>query len=152
MNNLISIASVDITSEDSFNLLNSNNLHLICTANKKNSFANQLLSKLGESQIHIDKYCDMVNSKYEPGCLFPKYTLTLFPICNQESIIPIDQSLRKFFADSFEAQEKYFKSKTMIFCFDEHSWPDLTLVKSILEQELKIHQMEGIEAIYFYPF
>jgi hypothetical protein len=40
----------------------------------------------------------------------------------------------------------------MIFCFDEHSWHDLTLVKSILEQELKIHQMEGIEAIYFYPF
>jgi hypothetical protein len=114
--------------------------------------ANTLLTKLGESQLNIDRYCDMVNSKYEPGCLFPKHTLTLFPVLRQDKQLSMQQDLRKFFGDTFEAQEKYFKSNKMIFCYDEQSWPDMALVKAILQEELINRPLEGVESISFHPF
>jgi hypothetical protein len=114
--------------------------------------ANTLLTKLGESQLNIDRYCDMVNSNYEPGCLFPKHTLTLFPVLRQDKQLSMQQDLRKFFGDTFEAQEKYFKSNKMIFCFDEQSWPDMALVKTILQEELINRPLEGVESISFHPF
>lgn len=152
MSNLKNITVNEITSDDSINLLNSSKLHIICSAKKVGGLANTLLTKLGESQLNIDRYCDMVNSKYEPGCLFPKHTLTLFPILRQDKQLSMQQDLRKFFGDTFEAQEKYFKSNKMIFCFDEQSWPDMALVKAILQEELINRPLEGVESISFHPF
>ena len=152
MSNLKNITVNEITSDDSINLLNSSKLHIICSAKKVGGFANTLLTKLGESQLNIDRYCDMVNSKYEPGCLFPKHTLTLFPVLRQDKQLSMQQDLRKFFGDTFEAQEKYFKSNKMIFCFDEQSWPDMALVKAILQEELINRPLEGVESISFHPF
>jgi len=152
MSNLKNITVNEITSDDSINLLNSSKLHIICSAKKVGGLANTLLTKLGESQLNIDRYCDMVNSKYEPGCLFPKHTLTLFPVLRQDKQLTMQQDLRKFFGDTFEAQEKYFKSNKMIFCFDEQSWPDMALVKAILQEELINRPLEGVESISFHPF
>ena len=152
MSNLKNITINEITSDDSINLLNSSKLHIICSAKKVGGLANTLLTKLGESQLNIDRYCDMVNSKYEPGCLFPKHTLTLFPVLRQDKQLSMQQDLRKFFGDTFEAQEKYFKSNKMIFCFDEQSWPDMALVKAILQEELINRPLEGVESISFHPF
>jgi len=151
MSNLKNITVNEITSDDSINLLNSSKLHIICSAKKVGGLANTLLTKLGESQLNIDRYCDMVNSKYEPGCLFPKHTLTLFPVLRQDKQLSMQQDLRKFFGDTFEAQEKYFKSNKMIFCFDEQSWPDMALVKAILQEELINRPLEGVESISFHP-
>ena len=152
MSNLKNITVNEITSDDSINLLNSSKLHIICSAKKVGGLANTLLTKLGESQLNIDRYCDMVNSKYEPGCLFPKHTITLFPVLIQDKQLTMQQDLRKFFGDTFEAQEKYFKSNKMIFCFDEQSWPDMALVKAILQEELINRPLEGVESISFHPF
>ena len=152
MSNLKNITVNEITSDDSINLLNSSKLHIICSAKKVGGLANTLLTKLGESQLNIDRYCDMVNSKYEPGCLFPKHTITLFPVLRQDKQLSMQQDLRKFFGDTFEAQEKYFKSNKMIFCFDEQSWPDMALVKAILQEELINRPLEGVESISFHPF
>ena len=152
MSNLKNITVNEITSDDSINLLNSSKLHIICSAKKVGGLANTLLTKLGESQLNIDRYCDMVNSKYEPGCLFPKHTLTLFPVLRQDKQLTMQQDLRKFFGDTFEAQEKYFKSNKMIFCFDEQSWPDMALIKAILQEELINRPLEGVESISFHPF
>ena len=152
MSNLKNITVNEITSDDSINLLNSSKLHIICSAKKVGGLANTLLTKLGESQLNIDRYCDMVNSKYEPGCLFPKHTLTLFTVLRQDKQLTMQQDLRKFFGDTFEAQEKYFKSNKMIFCFDEQSWPDMALVKAILQEELINRPLEGVESISFHPF
>jgi len=152
MSNLKNITVNEITSDDSINLLNSSKLHIICSAKKVGGLANTLLTKLGESQLNINRYCDMVNSKYEPGCLFPKHTLTLFPVLRQDKQLSMQQDLRKFFGDTFEAQEKYFKSNKMIFCFDEQSWPDMALVKAILQEELINRPLEGVESISFHPF
>ena len=152
MSNLKNITVNEITSDDSINLLNSSKLHIICSAKKVGGLANTLLTKLGESQLNIDRYCDMVNSKYEPGCLFPKHTITLFPVLRQDKQLTMQQDLRKFFGDTFEAQEKYFKSNNMIFCFDEQSWPDMALVKTILQEELINRPLEGVESISFHPF
>ena len=152
MSNLKNITVNEITSDDSINLLNSSKLHIICSAKKVGGLANTLLTKLGESQLNIDRYCDMVNSKYEPGCLFPKHTITLFPVLRQDKQLTMQQDLRKFFGDTFEAQEKYFKSNKMIFCFDEQSWPDMALVKAILQEELINRPLEGVESISFHPF
>jgi hypothetical protein len=152
MSNLKNITVNEITSDDSINLLNSSKLHIICSAKKVGGLANTLLTKLGESQLNIDRYCDMVNSKYEPGCLFPKHTLTLFPVLRQDKQLSMQQDLRKFFGDTFEAQEKYFKSNKMIFCYDEQSWPDMALVKAILQEELINRPLEGVESISFHPF
>lgn len=152
MSNLKNITVNEITSDDSINLLNSSKLHIICSAKKVGGLANTLLTKLGESQLNIDRYCDMVNSKYEPGCLFPKHTITLFPVLRQDKQMTMQQDLRKFFGDTFEAQEKYFKSNKMIFCFDEQSWPDIALVKAILQEELINRPLEGVESISFHPF
>ena len=152
MSNLKNITVNEITSDDSINLLNSSKLHIICSAKKVGGLANTLLTKLGESQLNIDRYCDMVNSKYEPGCLFPKHTITLFPVLRQDKQLTMQQDLRKFFGDTFEAQEKYFKSNKMIFCFDEQSWPDMALVKTILQEELINRPLEGVESISFHPF
>ena len=152
MSNLKNITVNEITSDDSINLLNASKLHIICSAKKVGGLANTLLTKLGESQLNIDRYCDMVNSKYEPGCLFPKHTITLFPVLRQDKQLTMQQDLRKFFGDTFEAQEKYFKSNNMIFCFDEQSWPDMALVKTILQEELINRPLEGVESISFHPF
>ena len=152
MSNLKNITVNEITSDDSINLLNSSKLHIICSAKKVGGLANTLLTKLGESQLNIDRYCDMVNSKYEPGCLFPKHTITLFPVLRQDKHLTMQQDLRKFVGDTFEAQEKYFKSNKMIFCFDEQSWPDMALVKAILQEELINRPLEGVESISFHPF
>lgn len=152
MSNLKNITINEITSDDSINLLNSSKLHIICSAKKVGGLANTLLTKLGESQLNIDRYCDMVNSKYEPGCLFPKHTITLFPVLRQDKQLSMQQDLRKFFGDTFEAQEKYFKSNKMIFCFDEQSWPDMALVKAILQEELINRPLEGVESNSFHPF
>ena len=152
MSNLKNITINEITSDDSINLLNSSKLHIICSAKKVGGLANTLLTKLGESQLNIDRYCDMVNSKYEPGCLFPKHTITLFPVLRQDKQLTMQQDLRKFFGDTFEAQEKYFKSNKMIFCFDEQSWPDMALVKAILQEEMINRPLEGVESISFHPF
>ena len=152
MSNLKNITVNEITSDDSINLLNSSKLHIIFSAKKVGGLANTLLTKLGESQLNIDRYCDMVNSKYEPGCLFPKHTLTLFPVLRQDKQLSMQQDLRKFFGDTFEAQEKYLKSNKMILCFDEQSWPDMALVKTILQEELINRPLEGVESISFHPF
>ena len=152
MSNLKNITVNEITSDDSINLLNSSKLHIVCSAKKVGGLANTLLTKLGESQLNIDRYCDMVNSKYEPGCLFPKHTITLFPVLRQDKQLTMQQDLRKFFGDTFEAQEKYFKSNKMIFCFDEQSWPDMALVKAILQEEMINRPLEGVESISFHPF
>ena len=152
MSNLKNITVNEITSDDSINLLNSSKLHIICSAKKVGGLTNTLLIKLGESQLNIDRYCDMVNSKYEPGCLFPKHTITLFPVLRQDKQLTMQQDLRKFFGDTFEAQVKYFKSNKMIFCFDEQSWPDMALVKTILQEELINRPLEGVESISFHPF
>lgn len=150
MTQLKNIDAIEITSEANLTALKASKLHVVCTASLENSFCNAFFSSVGESAPNIKRFCDTVNTKYEPGCLFPKYTLTLFPLfrADRESTEEVD--LRKFIQDVFLAQVKYFKSNAMLFCFDVASWPDMNRVKSILLEEMEAHPLPNVEAVYFY--
>jgi hypothetical protein len=150
MTQLNNIEAIEITSEANLTAFKASKLHVVCTANVENSFCNTFLSSVGESAPSIKRFCDTVNTKYEPGCLFPKYTLTLFPLFRADRASTAEVDLRKFIQDVFLAQVKYFKSNTMLFCFDAASWPDMNRVKSILVEEMEAHPLPNVEAVYFY--
>ena len=150
MTQLNNIEAIEITSEANLTAFKASKLHVVCTANVENSFCNTFLSSVGESAPSIKRFCDTVNTKYEPGCLFPKYTLTLFPLFRADRASTAEVDLRKFIQDVFLAQVKYFKSNAMLFCFDAASWPDMNRVKSILLEEMEAHPLPNVEAAYFY--
>ena len=150
MTQLKNIESIEITSEANLTAFKASKLHVVCTANVENSFCNTFLSSVGESAPSIKRFCDTVNTKYEPGCLFPKYTLTLFPLFRADRASTAEVDLRKFIQDVFLAQVKYFKSNAMLFCFNAASWPDMNRVKSILLEEMEAHPLPNVEAVYFY--
>lgn len=150
MTQLNNIEAIEITSEANLTAFKASKLHVVCTANVKNSFCNTFLSSVGESAPSIKRFCDTVNTKYEPGCLFPKYSLTLFPLFRADRASTAEVDLRKFIQDVFLAQVKYFKSNAMLFCFDAASWPDMNRVKSILLEEMEAHPLPNVEAVYFY--
>lgn len=150
MTQLKNIEAIDITSEANLTTFKASKLHVVCTANLENSFCDTFLSSVGESAPSIKRFCDTVNTKYEPGCLFPKYTLTLFPLFRADSASTAEVDLRKFIQDVFLAQVKYFKSSAMLFCFDAGSWPDMNRVRSILLEEMEAHPLPNVEAVYFY--
>ena len=150
MTQLKNIEAIEITSEANLTAFKASKLHVVCTANVENSFCNTFLSSVGESAPSIKRFCDTVNTKYEPGCLFPKYTLTLFPLFRADRASTAEVDLRKFIQDVFLAQVKYFKSNAMLFCFDAASWPDMNRVKSILLEEMEAHSLPNVESVYFY--
>lgn len=150
MTKLKNMEAIEITSEANLTALKASKLHVVCTANLENSFCNAFLSSVGESAPSIKRFCDTVNTKYEPGCLFPKYTLTLFPLFRADRASTAEGDLRKFIQDVFLAQVKYFKSNAMLFCFDVACWPDMNRVKSILLEEMEAHPLPNVEAVYFY--
>jgi hypothetical protein len=115
--------------------LKSKKVHIIAVA-KTDGIGKTLLLNLGEQDHMINSYCEKVNSKYEPGCLYPKLTFTIFPIFKEERRSSMESDLAKFFGDTFEAQEKYFQCDEMIYLFDQDTWPDFSLLEQILRQEL----------------
>jgi hypothetical protein len=115
--------------------LKSKKVHIIAVA-KTDGICKTLLLNLGEQDHIINSYCEKVNSKYEPGCLYPKLTFTIFPIFKEEKNSSMERDLAKFFGDTFEAQEKYFNCAEMIYLFDQDTWPDFSLLEQILRQEL----------------
>jgi len=150
MTQVKNIATFEITSDANLTALKTSKLHVVCSANSENSFCNTFLSSVGETAPSIKRFCDTVNTKYEPGCLFPRHTLTLFPLFRSDRASTEELDLRKFIQDVFLAQDKYFKSNAMLFCFDAASWPDMGRVKSILLEELEAHPLPNVETVYFY--
>lgn len=150
MTQLKNIEAIEIISEANLTAFKASKLHVVCTANLENSFCNTFLSSVGESTPSIKRFCDTVNTKYEPGCLFPKYTLTLFPLFRADRASTAEVDLRKFIQDVFLAQFKYFKSNAILFCFDAASWPEMNRVKSILLEEMEANPLPNVEAVYFY--
>ena len=144
------IAQSEITSIANLTALKTSKLHVVCTANMGDSFCNTFLTCVGETEQSIKGFCNTVNTKYEPGCLFPRHTLTLFPLFRPDRASTVDADLRKFIQDVFLAQVKYFKSPVILFCFDSESWPDMSLVKSILLEEMEAHPLPNVDTVYFY--
>ncbi len=150
MTQVQNIGQLEITNEANLMALKTSKLHVVCTANLENSFCNTFLSSVGETAPNIKRFCDTVNEKYEPGCLFPKYTLTLFPVFKPARDSTAEVDLRRFIQDVFLAQIKYFKSNAILFCFDAASWPDMNRIKSILLAEMEAQPLPNVETVYFY--
>jgi hypothetical protein len=111
--------------------LKNKNLHIVCPAIKKNSFAlNYLAEHLQMKLTDVVRLIDMVNDKKEPGCLYPLYTFTLMPEHQAQ------ENLDFYFEEIMKAQEQYFKTETMLFAFDKESWPDMHLVKNTLQNKI----------------
>ena len=144
------ITQLEITSIANLTALKTSKLHVVCTANNEDSFCNTFLTSVGETDQSIKGFCNTVNSKYEPGCLFPRHTLTLFPLFRPDRANTGEADLRKFIQDVFLAQVKYFKSPSILFCFDLESWPDMSRVESILLEELEAHPLPNVDTVYFY--
>ena len=121
--------------------LKSKKVHIIAVG-KTDGICKNLLLNLGEQDHMINSYCEKVNSKYEPGCLFPKHTFTIFPIFKEERQSTMERDLVKFFGDTFEAQEKYFKCEKMVYLFDQGTWPDFSLIEQILLQVLSLRPIQ----------
>ena len=73
---------------------------------------------------------DLVNSKKEPGCLYPLYTFTLIPEHQNE------ENLGFYMEETMKAQEHYFKTETMLLAFDKGSWPDMDWIKNVLQNKI----------------
>ena len=129
--------------------LKSKNLHIVCPAIKKNSFAlNYLAEHIKMKLTDVVRLFDMVNSKKEPGCLYPLYTFTLIPAHQN------DENLDFYMEELMKAQEQYFKTETMLFAMDKESWPDMEVVKSALQNKinewLADRRINYLKHCYFY--
>jgi hypothetical protein len=103
-------------SKEIIDKINSKKMHLVCPAKFKDSYCMEyLVGHLGMSIYDVETFCAAVNGKKEPGCLYPKYTVTLFP--TEESNANILTSV----LDTIKAQEQYFKTSEMLLAFDESS-------------------------------
>lgn len=111
--------------------LKSKTLHIVCPAINKNSFAlNYLAEHLQMNLTDVVRLFDLVNSKKEPGCLYPLYTFTLIPEHQT------NENLDFYMEEVMKAQEQYFKTETMLFAFDIGSWPDMEWVKNALQNKI----------------
>lgn len=89
-------------------------IHIVCTANIHESSSLNFIAKyLDISPSQLTGFCKLVNQKKDPGCLYPKYTLTLFPEENS------DADLSKCVEETLIANETYFQSEEMYYIFDK---------------------------------
>jgi hypothetical protein len=89
-------------------------VHVVCTANINESSSLNFIAKyLDISPSQLTGFCKLVNEKKDPGCLYPKYTLTLFPEENSGA------DLSKCVEETLNANETYFQSEEMYYIFDK---------------------------------
>jgi len=106
-------------------------LHIVCPAISEYSIAIKYLAgHLRMNLKEVIRLINIVNNKKEPGCLYPLYTITLIPEHQ------LGEDLNFYMEETMKAQEQYFKTETMLFAFDNDSWPDMEMVKNVLQQKI----------------
>ena len=128
--------------------LKNKSLHIVCPAIKKYSNALKYLGEYLQMNLtDVVRLFDLVNSKKEPGCLYPLYTFTLIP-SHQEN-----ENLDFYMEEIMKAQEQYFKTESMLFAIDAESWPDIELIKNVLQQKIdewnNMGKLKYLKSCYF---
>jgi len=142
--------SVLLNSDEELSKLSQQQLHIICPALKKGHYCMRYLTAIGMAIDKVTEFCDIVNVKQDPGCLYPKYSFTIFPAYKEQT----HDQLRKYFKEVIKAQSDYFKQiPEMLFAFDKDSFPDFVMLKSILQEVLdeQKHKLTNLKAVYFFP-
>jgi len=127
---------------DDFIGLKSKNVHIVSPAIPNDSYAKRyLVDFMGMSLADLSKHCRNVQNAMQPGCLHPDHTFTFFPTFSSGANLEICME------ETMIAQEQYFKTETMIFAFDNGSWPNLEIVKNALQN--KINEWKGTGRINY---
>lgn len=148
---IIDFSNSDNFSEDKMNLFIEKKLHTVCPAIKTNSYTVHFLTNAGMSSANLNYFCDKVNLFHDPGCLFPDYCFTLFPVhdkvYDKNEIRP---NLKKYFIEVLKSNEEYFKTEEMMIAFDPKSWP-MFEVREVLEELIseKESEINHLKTIYF---
>ena len=130
--NFESILHNELFSEEVILKLKTQKLHVVVLAVAEDSLCAKYLNQYLKMGMHeLSRYCDAVNENVDPGCLYPKFTFTLFP--TKEHKVDV----KKCVIEMMKAQENYFKTPEMLLAFDETAADFLLEVKQILESELK---------------
>lgn len=119
-------------SEGTILKLKTKEIHIVCPAIFKISHAADLLiNHLNVSYSEFNKYCDAVNTNGDPGCLYPKYTITLFPV-------PLSaKTMEECINEVMKANEQYFKTSEMIIAFDhDYNYNSKEELKQIFKNEI----------------
>ncbi len=120
-------------SDDTILKLKKKEIHIVCPAIIKISYAVDLLiNHLNVSYSEFNKYCEAVNAQGDPGCLYPKYSITLFPI-------PLTtKTMEECINEVMKANEQYFKTSEMIIAFDnDYNYNNKEELKHIFKDEIE---------------
>jgi len=148
---IIDFSNSDTFSKDKMNLFLDKKLHVVCPAIKTNSYAVHFLTQAGMTVANLSYYCDKVNLFHDPGCLYPDYCFTLFPVYDKVyDKNEIRSNLKKYFIEVFKSNEDYFKTEIMMIAFDPESWSIID-VKVVLEELVseKESEIKHLKTIYF---
>lgn len=130
--NFEAVSNDDLFSDDVIVKLKTQKLHVIVLAVAEYSLCEKYLNQYLKMGMHeLSRYCDAVNKLVDPGCLYPKFSVTLFP--SKENKMDI----KKCVIEMMKAQENYFKTPEMLLAFDETAADFLSEVIQVLESELK---------------
>jgi hypothetical protein len=138
------IRTEDIFAESRLTRIRTKDVHLVCLAKPKESFCSKCLAgHLGMSVYDIERYCNAVNGKKDPGCLYPLHAVTLFPVA-------LGLDLERCVGEVWKAQTDYFKSPEMLFVFEENEFLDNHSIKSCFINLFQINSASDLVAnMYF---
>ena len=118
----------------------SNKIHLVCLALKKNFLAVNLMVKSGLFDFdRFYSFCDLVNSKSEVGCFRPymPVNLSLFPLHRSDRSFDVESSkLHEYFKDTLIANQTYVRVNKIMFVFDRGNWDGFNL-EGIMTETVK---------------
>jgi len=118
----------------------SNKIHLVCLALKKNFLAVNLMVKSGLFDFdRFYSFCDLVNSKSAVGCFRPymPVNLSLFPLHQPDrSIDSESKKLVQYFTDTLIANQEYVQKSKIVYVFDRGVWDGFNL-EGIMTETVK---------------
>jgi hypothetical protein len=118
----------------------SNKIHLVCLALKKNFLAVNLMVKSGLFDFdRFYSFCDLVNSKSEVGCFRPymPVNLSLFPLHQSDRSVDFEsKKLVGYFNDTLIANQEYVRASKMVYVFDVGIWDGFNL-EAILRETVE---------------
>lgn len=122
---------------DAFKLIEQRAIHIICPASAGftvlDAYSNRFITK-----ENIYKFVDLTNSKNEVGTLFPRTTITAFPVpeWNSRNNKFDPKFYRKHLIDIFELHNKHIRLDKMLFIFNAYGYH--------FDKDIAIEQLEDL--------
>ena len=120
-----------------------NKQHIVCPADANNELLKLQTIKVGLSPEKTAGMCQMVNTRNEVGCLFPKCNVSLYPSMHNARVTIA--MLNEYFKDILEANEKHFKTQEMIILYEQYLANNVEEFQNALEYFLQ----ENMQKIQF---